>query len=252
MTAVDVLVLVVKRVINMSPPPSPGSNPSTGLAQPWVMIAGALFGALTLIFIMGLVLLGVAGHEVPCNTVFLVNITVSLGAALAAAFLGGNASAKGNIPFLQNSLATSVTGGLAALVIMLIVTFGLIGKNNCPPSLPNQAFQGKELVIWEKNLDALRGIGWMGSSAANECGYRNWTHREAYVGALNSLALDSAPELRTWRDQLVAAANNMPPKCGDGDWYDLAISPAMDDLHLKLLRGLRAKVIENGGHAPDR
>ena len=96
------------------------------------MILGAIFGALTLIFFMGLVLLGVAGHEVPCNTVFLVNITLSLGAALAVAFLGGNASAKGAIPFMQNSLAVSLTGGLAALIITLIVTFSLFGRSDCP------------------------------------------------------------------------------------------------------------------------
>lgn len=117
---------ILNLTINVSQQPAPEP-----LAQPWVMILGAIFGALTLFFFMGLVLLGVAGHEVPCNTVFLVNITLSLGAALAVAFLGGNASAKGAIPFLQNSLAVSLTGGLAALVIMLIVTFGLLGRNDC-------------------------------------------------------------------------------------------------------------------------
>lgn len=113
---------VINVTINVSPQP---------LAQPWVMAVGAFFGALTLLFFMGLVLLGVAGHEVPCNTVFLVNITLSLGAALAVAFLGGNASAKGAIPLLQNSLAVSLTGGVATLVIMLAVTFGLFARNDC-------------------------------------------------------------------------------------------------------------------------
>jgi hypothetical protein len=95
----------------------------TALAQPWVMIVGAILGALTLIFFMGLVLLGVAGHEVPCNSTYLVTITLSLGAALAAGFLGGNASAKGAIPlFQENPLAIGVTGGVAALIIMLALT----------------------------------------------------------------------------------------------------------------------------------
>jgi hypothetical protein len=119
-------VTIETLIINVPPQPAPSP-----LAQPWVMILGAIFGALTLLFFMGLVLLGVAGHEVPCNTVFLVNITLSLGAALAVAFIGGNASATGAIPFLQNSLAVSVTGGFAALIIMLVVTFNLFGKNNC-------------------------------------------------------------------------------------------------------------------------
>jgi hypothetical protein len=32
---------------------------------------------------------------------------------------------------MQNSLAVSLTGGIAALIIMLIVTFGLFGKKDC-------------------------------------------------------------------------------------------------------------------------
>jgi hypothetical protein len=223
------------------------------------MILGAIFGALTLLFFMGLVLLGVAGREVPCNTVFLVNITLSLGAALAVAFLGGNASAKGTIPFLQNSLAVSLTGGFAALIITLLVTFGLFGKVNCatvdsgPRSATIPASVSDKLVIWEKNLDAIRSASsGLGSSAANECGYRSWTHRETFVAMLNALAVSDAPELSVLRDQLLAAVNNMPPKCGSDDWYNLAMSPTMEDLRTELVMGLRAKVIENGGHVPDR
>ncbi len=104
----------------------------TALAQPWVMIVGAILGALTLLFFMGLVLLGVAGHEVPCNSTYLVTITLSLGAALAAGFLGGNASATGAIPlFQQNPLAIGVTGGIAALIIMLAITSYLFTKKDC-------------------------------------------------------------------------------------------------------------------------
>jgi hypothetical protein len=100
------------------------------------MVAGAVLGGLTLLFFMGLVLLSVAGHEVPCNSTFLVNITLSLGAALAVAFLGGNASATGaiNIPlFKDHPLAISLSGGVAVLVIMLAVTSNLFGKASCGP-----------------------------------------------------------------------------------------------------------------------
>jgi len=228
-------------------------------AQPWVMILGAIFGALTLLFFMGLVLLGVAGHEVPCNTVFLVTITLSLGAALAVAFLGGNASAKGAIPFLQNSLAVSLTGGFAALIITLIVTSSLFGKNDCASGnsgTRNAAMTGShsdKLVLWEKNLDAMRSANsGLGSSAANECGYRSWTHRETLVAVLNALTLSEAPELSVLRDRLLTAVNNMPPKCGNDDWYNLAMSPAMQDMRNELVMGLRAKVIENGGRVSDR
>jgi TIR domain len=118
-----------------SPAPQPAPAP---LAQPWVMMLGAIFGALTLLFFMGLVLLGVAGYGLPCNAIFLVNITLSLGAALAVAFLGGNASATGAIPFMHNSLAVGLTGGFAALIITLLVTFSLLGKDNCAPSVVSQ------------------------------------------------------------------------------------------------------------------
>jgi hypothetical protein len=112
------------------------------------MVVGAILGGLTLLFFMGLVLLGVAGHEVPCNSIFLVNITLSLGAALAVAFLGGNASATGaiNIPFFKDHpLAIGLTGGVAVLVIMLVVTSNLFGKVSCGASLSlscPQGFQG--------------------------------------------------------------------------------------------------------------
>jgi len=212
------------------------------------MIVGAVFGALTLFFFMGLVLLGVAGHAVPCNTVFLVNITLSLGAALAVGFLGGNATATGAIPFLHNSLAVSLTGGLAALVVTLIVTTSVVGKDDCAITVTKP--QGR--AIWEKNLDAMRMTNsGLGSSRANECGYNFWTHKETLVSALTALDLDSSPELRATRDQLLAAVNNMPAKCGSDDWYNLAVSPAMKDLQAKLLMGVRAKVIENGGNPPN-
>jgi hypothetical protein len=97
----------------------------------------------------------------------------------------------------------------------------------------------------------MRQAAGMGSSAANECGYRNWTHRETFVGALNALNLTSAPDLSAIRDQLLATANNMPAKCGNDDWYNLAMSPAMADLLTKLQTGLRAKIIENHGRVPD-
>lgn len=113
------------------------------LARPWIMIVGATLGAATLLFFMALVLLGVMGREVPCNSIFLVNITLSLGAALSVAFLGGNASARGaiSIPFFQkNPLVFSLSGGTAVLLIMLLTTTNLFGKScggtlaiSCPP-----------------------------------------------------------------------------------------------------------------------
>jgi len=112
--------------------------PNQTLAQPWVMIVGAIIGTLTLVFLMALVILGTLGREVPCNSVYLVNATLSLGAALAAAFLGGNASARGalTIPLLRdNPIAVSASGGIAVLIIMLLLTSNLFGRTNCGPSV---------------------------------------------------------------------------------------------------------------------
>src|SRR4051812_27753347 len=95
-----------------------GNQQSMVLAQRWVMVVGAVFGVLTLVFLMGLVLLGIFGREVPCSSIFLVCAVVSFGAALSAAFIGGNATASGNLalPLLRdNPIAVSLGGGVAVL-----------------------------------------------------------------------------------------------------------------------------------------
>jgi hypothetical protein len=90
---------------------------------PWFQSAGFVTGALTLLFFMLLVVVGIWGHEVPSGSRFLVVAVLALGCALSAAFLGGHAAATGNIPFFGNAhpLAISTTGGVAILVIVLIL-----------------------------------------------------------------------------------------------------------------------------------
>jgi hypothetical protein len=86
------------------------------------MIAGAVFGGLTLAFFMLLVLLSVFGHVVPAEGRFPVVVVLALGSALAVSFLGGDAAAKGVIPIpwvKTHPIAFSVSGGLAVLVIVL-------------------------------------------------------------------------------------------------------------------------------------
>ena len=107
---------------------------ASALARPWVAVVGALLGSLTLLFLMALVLLSVYGREVPCNSVYLVCAVLSIGAALAVAFIGGNASATGNIPLdiaRTNPLSISVGGGVAVLLIMLVVTTTLFKRADC-------------------------------------------------------------------------------------------------------------------------
>ena len=90
---------------------------------PWFQSAGFATGTLTLLFFMSLVIAGIVGHEVPSGSRFLVVAVLALGCALSAAFLGGHAVATGKIPFFGNAhpLAISTTGGVAILVIVLVL-----------------------------------------------------------------------------------------------------------------------------------
>jgi hypothetical protein len=100
-----------------------------------VLRAGLIIGIITLLFFMGLIIASIFGMTVPNDSQFLINIVLSLGAALSIAFIGGHASANGNlsIPILgSNPLQVSATGGFAVLVIVLIITQLLY------PRLPNE------------------------------------------------------------------------------------------------------------------
>ena len=103
----------------------------TTLMQPWVLIAGAALGTLTLLFFMGLVVLSVFGKEVPCDSRYLVVTVIAFGASLSTAFLGGAAAAKGAIPLSvarDHPLTASVSGGVAVLVILLALGNHLFSK----------------------------------------------------------------------------------------------------------------------------
>jgi hypothetical protein len=90
---------------------------------PWFQRAGFVTGVLTLLFFMSLAIVGISGHEVPKGSRFLVVAVLALGCALSAAFLGGHAVASGKIPFFGNAhpLAISTSGGIAVLVIILVL-----------------------------------------------------------------------------------------------------------------------------------
>lgn len=104
----------------------------TALARPWVVVVGAIVGIVTLLFFMGLILLSTYGRQVPCDSRYLVITVIAFGAALSTAFLGGAAAAKGAIPlpFAQtHPLSISVSGGIAVLVIMLVLGTQLFSKD---------------------------------------------------------------------------------------------------------------------------
>jgi hypothetical protein len=90
----------------------------------WAPIAGAIFGIIVLAFFMGIVLLTMSGHPLPSTARFPIISVLALGVALAAAFLGGDATAKGNIPIpfaKDNPVAFAVGGGIAAFVIVFLI-----------------------------------------------------------------------------------------------------------------------------------
>lgn len=97
--------------------------PNPGQSVPaWFPVAGYGAGFLTLLFFMYVALFGTGPATFAHVSV------LALGCALAAAFLGGDASAKGHlpIPFLNNHpLAVSATGGIAVFIIVLVLGYAL-------------------------------------------------------------------------------------------------------------------------------
>lgn len=107
--------------------------PNSGANVPsWLPIAGYIAGLVTLLFFMYVALFQ------PGPATFAHIFVGAFGCAMAAAFLGGDASAKGHlpIPFLNNHpLATSATGGIAVFIIVLVLGYTLFirpqnGKTN--------------------------------------------------------------------------------------------------------------------------
>jgi hypothetical protein len=85
---------------------------------------GAVCAAVALLFFMILVLLSIWGHSVPRDARYLVIIVLALSAAVSAAFIGGNASARGVIPVStlnEHPLAVAFTGGIAVLIALLLL-----------------------------------------------------------------------------------------------------------------------------------
>jgi hypothetical protein len=97
----------------------------------WFAIAGVLFGALTLGFFMYLVL---TDKIFPCDKHFFIVVVFSFGTALSSSFLGGSATAKGQLPISpQYSLAVSTYGGIGVLVTCLALGYVLYVKDCIDP-----------------------------------------------------------------------------------------------------------------------
>jgi hypothetical protein len=85
----------------------------------WFPVAGVCFAALTVIFLMYLILLGPNLTESRQN---LINLLISLAVAASGAFLGGDAVAKGRIPFFKDSPITfSAVGGVGIFIVVYLI-----------------------------------------------------------------------------------------------------------------------------------
>ena len=124
---IDVWAAMTVSAQNMSPSPAPLS-PSF---PDWAPVAGIVAGGMTLVFFMVVVIMAIFGREVPPASRFPVIAVLALGFAMTAAFVGGTAVAKGNlpVPWLQDKpVEFSVAGGIAVFIIVLFVGHTLYSR----------------------------------------------------------------------------------------------------------------------------
>lgn len=139
-------------------PASPGNIGSQNVGPPrdqprWILVVGAIFGALTLLFFMYLVL----HPDTLTNpqTRLPISIVGALGVALAASFLGGAAIAQGRIPLPggMDPIVFSSAGGIAVFVIV----FALLWVITQPV---------KRVTLLGKILDTHTGAGIPGAKVS--------------------------------------------------------------------------------------
>ncbi|MDN8601515.1 hypothetical protein Q0A17_19200 [Citrobacter sp. S2-9] len=105
----------------------------------WIPIAGLSLGALTLIFLMVVVIMSMLGHPLPDNLKYIVISIMAFGLAFSTAFLGGRAVINGAIPGVpgQKAMNFSMTGGVAVFLIVFIVASYYI-PSNIPSNKPDE------------------------------------------------------------------------------------------------------------------
>ncbi len=101
-------------------------SPESKFEHILTLVAGVIFGGLTLLFLMYLV--GIRDKPIECSNAPLVALIFGLCVGLSATFIGGYASAKGNFAFPivgNNPLAVAASGGIAALLLTSLLAHGL-------------------------------------------------------------------------------------------------------------------------------
>jgi len=92
----------------------------------WFSIAGVIFGAIAVLFLMALLLFSLYGREIPSTSRFIFVAFLALSFGLSSTFLGGTAAAKGaiSLPFFKEEpMSFAVTGGIAVSVIIMILGY---------------------------------------------------------------------------------------------------------------------------------
>lgn len=114
------------------------------LTENWTLMVGVSLGALTLFFLMALVVMAILGYEIPNNSKFLITYIISFGMAFSTAFIGGHAAAKGNLPpiFSGHPFSFSVGGGVAVFFLTSII----VQKSIIPPIDE----------VWDRKLSSLK------------------------------------------------------------------------------------------------
>ena len=94
-------------------------------APKWLPKVGVGFGLLTVVFLMAIVLLSIAGRDPSQNGKFALVAVTAFGAAFSAAAWIGNVVITGNIKTLedQNPLAVSAAGGFAIFILVFFIGY---------------------------------------------------------------------------------------------------------------------------------
>jgi hypothetical protein len=107
-------------------------------APPWAKVLSAVFGGLTLLFLMALIVMSLFGYTIPEESCCLFAGLFGIFGGLAFGFISGTAMASGTVPVpgTGSKIAVSAGGGVAFVVILAFVGYWLAcGHTRTPPVL---------------------------------------------------------------------------------------------------------------------
>jgi hypothetical protein len=129
-----------------------------GHAPKWVPVAGAVFAFLTFVSLLYLL---VSPEGIPPGRTLIFNVWVAFCVAASGAFLGGDASSRGKIPWFKGVTPArfAVTGGVAVFIITLLILSKLPHEDGRQPTDPRKALV---TIPTAGTLDAVELIGKLG------------------------------------------------------------------------------------------